>query len=446
MVVRRTSPASNPASRSPRRTVSSPTPPSTLVRSLRARDGTNTDWPSASTVWPGRSRTASRNESVATSRRPPCSAESNTPGRIGRASSLDAAGTTCRNAAASSVASSVTASPVACGNRGNSSTGNTRSVNSERPAVIRACSPSTSTSTAPGGSDRTTSDVSRAGRTATPSVVPLTPSPMTTAMVSSRSWPVRVRASPCSSVRMPDSTGSAPPRLAVARPAVPRASTRTSRSHRNFTPSLAFSAFVVVPVSVVVVGAVDCGPRLVVAGQRHVSRPRCVPRLPQVEGRAREPPGDTERPVHRRRIPIHSVSRGFSTAAASRPSVTLSDGLHQPRDLVVDLAILGHQRADLLDRVDHRGVVAAAELPGDVGVRQVGQLPHDVHGDLPRRDQWALAVLAGDLVDGEPELLRGLLEDQLRRDRTRLVLAQEVGQHLRRPVDGEGFMREAGEG
>ena len=45
-----------------------------------------------------------------------------------------------------------------------------------------------------------------------------------------------------SSALMPASTGSAPPRLAVARPAVPRASTRTSRSHRNFTPSLTFSA------------------------------------------------------------------------------------------------------------------------------------------------------------------------------------------------------------
>ena len=33
---------------------------SDVVRSLRARDGTSTDWPSASTLCPGRSRTASR--------------------------------------------------------------------------------------------------------------------------------------------------------------------------------------------------------------------------------------------------------------------------------------------------------------------------------------------------------------------------------------------------
>ena len=71
------------------------------------------------------------------------------------------------------------------------------------------------------------------------SSIPPSPLPETatsTEIVSSRSVPVRVRRSPDSSTRTPDRTGNEVPRPAAARPAVPRASTRTSRSHRNFTP------------------------------------------------------------------------------------------------------------------------------------------------------------------------------------------------------------------
>src|SRR5207249_2388827 len=52
-----------------------------------ARPGTSTFWPSRNTVWPGRSRTANRYESVATNRSPPGSAAISTPVRIGRVAS-----------------------------------------------------------------------------------------------------------------------------------------------------------------------------------------------------------------------------------------------------------------------------------------------------------------------------------------------------------------------
>ena len=68
--------------------------------SCSARDGISTLWPSSSTEVPGRSRTASRYESVETSRRPPPSAASSTPVRIGRDSSFEAAGTTWRRPSA----------------------------------------------------------------------------------------------------------------------------------------------------------------------------------------------------------------------------------------------------------------------------------------------------------------------------------------------------------
>ena len=56
-----------------------------------------------------------------------------TPVRIGRESSVLAAGTTWRSASAKSAAASVTASPVGSGSRGNSSAGISRTANCERP-------------------------------------------------------------------------------------------------------------------------------------------------------------------------------------------------------------------------------------------------------------------------------------------------------------------------
>jgi hypothetical protein len=153
-------------------------------------------------------------------------------------SSVDAAGVTCRNARANSPASSWTGSASVGGSFGYSSAAVTRRLNSARSAVMRASSPlvlslPTSTVTAPGGSARTTSLASFAGNTVAPSVSPLTSAP--TVIVRSRSLPVRVSTLPMSSARTPDSTGNIPPLPETARPAVPRASTKVSRSHRNFT-------------------------------------------------------------------------------------------------------------------------------------------------------------------------------------------------------------------
>ena len=94
-------------------------------------------------------------------------------------------------------------------------------------------SSASATSTAPAGSERTMSATSRAGTTTAPSRSP--PTGMVRRIDSSRSVPVTESSSPLTSRRSPDSTGSVPVRLVAARPAVARASPRTSRSHRNFT-------------------------------------------------------------------------------------------------------------------------------------------------------------------------------------------------------------------
>ncbi len=53
-------------------------------------------------------------------------------------------------------------------------------------------------------------------------------------------------------------------------------------------------------------------------------------------------------------------------AAPGCPRSAVLDAVGQLRDLVVDGAPLGHQRADLAIGVHHRGVVAATELPADL--------------------------------------------------------------------------------
>ena len=58
------------------------------------------------------------------------------------------------------------------------------------------------------------------------------------------------------------------------------------------------------------------------------------------------------------------------------------DPLDQLGDLVVDLSAFGHQRTDLFHSMDDSGVVATAELAGDGGIAEVGELSCHVHRDL----------------------------------------------------------------
>ena len=204
---------------------------------------------------------------MATRRRPPASAASSTPVRIGRASSRLAARTTWVRAAEKVAASRVTASAAGSGRRRNSSAGRRRTVNCDRPAEMTASLPSAATSTADGSTARTMSAASRAGTTHTPSASPLTVA--STWTVRSRSLPASLSVSPETSMRTPDRAGRAPPRVAAARAAVPRASRRVSRSARNFIGSASWSSSSV--------GGSPCGlPRLQLALSCLKKRERAV--------------------------------------------------------------------------------------------------------------------------------------------------------------------------
>ena len=84
---------------------------------------------------------------------------------------------------------------------------------------------------------------------------------------------------------------------------------------------------------------------------------------------------------------------------------------HELVDLVEHLMTLGHETFDLLDGMDHGGVVSPAELFGDPRVGEVRQLTEDVHPDLTGDDEWPPPTLAAEVLDGEAEHGRGFVED-----------------------------------
>src|SRR5262245_39800229 len=85
-----------------------------------------------------------------------------------------------------------------------------------------------------------------------------------------------------------------------------------------------------------------------------------------------------------------------------------AQSLTQVVDLVVDLLALCHESLDLLDRMDHGGVVPAAEEAGDRGVAEIGLLAEDVHRHLAGGDELALAALATEGLDREAEVVADL--------------------------------------
>src|SRR6478752_9664773 len=85
------------------------------------------------------------------------------------------------------------------------------------------------------------------------------------------------------------------------------------------------------------------------------------------------------------------TSTGLSTGAEP-------DAAHELVDLVEHLVTLGHERLDLLHRVDDGRVVAAAELLGDARIGEVGQLAEDVHPDLARDDERPPPALPAEVL------------------------------------------------
>jgi hypothetical protein len=67
-----------------------------------------------------------------------------------------------------------------------------------------------------------------------------------------------------------------------------------------------------------------------------------------------------------------------------RQKIFLLQGVHQTGDRAVQFLVRAAQFFNLVDGVQHRGVVLAAKLPADFRQRCGGQLLYDVHGHLAR--------------------------------------------------------------
>ena len=72
-------------------------------------------------------------------------------------------------------------------------------------------------------------------------------------------------------------------------------------------------------------------------------------------------------------------------------------------DLFVDRLALTHLAGNLLDSVNHGGVIAPAEEPGDARITQIGHLTEHVHGDLAGGHQWSLTTFALERLDFKTE-------------------------------------------
>src|SRR5437899_1910458 len=113
-------------------------------------------------------------------------------------------------------------------------------------------------------------------------------------------------------------------------------------------------------------------------------------------------------------------------------------------DLVVDLTTLLHEGRDLLDGMNHSCVISAAELAGDGGIAEIGELAEHVHPDLAGRDEWAPTAGTAQLFNAEAERRRCRLEDHPRCDSARLACVDDVRQHSSSKLEVHRLVVETG--
>src|SRR2546425_9178924 len=90
--------------------------------------------------------------------------------------------------------------------------------------------------------------------------------------------------------------------------------------------------------------------------------------------------------------------------------------VQQAGDCSVQILVGPPHLLDLIDRVQHRCVMLAAELPADLRQRSGGELFHDIHRHLPwKRDRPRIAAHLQVLL-AQIEMLAHALLDEINRD------------------------------
>ena len=103
------------------------------------------------------------------------------------------------------------------------------------------------------------------------------------------------------------------------------------------------------------------------------------------------------------------------------------------------------QVVDRPARMQDGGVVLAATVQSDVGQRRLGHLLGEVHRNLAGLDNFALAGLALEQLNGQIEVIAHHLLDVVNADFTCGVLDKLVD-HVLRQVQGDGLAVQAGLG
>jgi hypothetical protein len=125
-----------------------------------------------------------------------------------------------------------------------------------------------------------------------------------------------------------------------------------------------------------------------------------------VERRRSEAPEEGEKPNQpEKRGEVKRVHRsGLRGELFDKPV----DGLPRP-------GITVENGPDFADRVQHRGVILAAEGPADLGERGVGELPRQIHGDLTGEGHHFRPILGLQLGELDAEEFGNLPLNQLDR-------------------------------
>ncbi len=110
-----------------------------------------------------------------------------------------------------------------------------------------------------------------------------------------------------------------------------------------------------------------------------------------------------------------------------------ADGLlqrvHQTCNCAVQVFIRPAQLFDLIDGVQHCGVVLATELAADLGERRGGELLDDVHGYLAWKSNRACVATDLEVLLPQIKMLAHTLLDQVDGDAF-FLRGDDVAQHL----------------
>lgn len=74
--------------------------------------------------------------------------------------------------------------------------------------------------------------------------------------------------------------------------------------------------------------------------------------------------------------------------------------------LIEQAAPFRHELANLPVSMHDSGVIPTPECLPDLRKRQIGELPAEVHGDLPCGNEYTGAASAAQVIDGDPEIRR----------------------------------------